>query len=336
LPVALNGLGIVQCCIGRLAAASASAGEGLELARQTGQENIACYQLALAARLAGLQARDDACQSLAVEALAVARDRGLRMQASMATWALGELDLARGRAEEALARLLAIERDPAIGHPGVWLYALPHTVEAAVRAGESAVARSGLDHFGRWAEACGSPWARPQLARLEALVAPDAGAEVHFEEALARHALGGGPLERARTQLLYGEWLRRQRRRVDARVQLRAALETLDSLDAVLWAARARNGLRASGETARKREPSTLDQLTAQELQVAQLVSQGTSNRDVAARLFLSPRTIDFHLRNVFRKLGVTSRHQLAPLLTGRDPAITPGDLAGATATGRP
>jgi DNA-binding NarL/FixJ family response regulator len=119
-------------------------------------------------------------------------------------------------------------------------------------------------------------------------------------------------------------------------VQLRAALEALESLEAELWAARARNGLRASGETARKREPSTLDQLTAQELQVAQLVAQGTSNREVAAQLFLSPRTIDFHLRNVFRKLGVTSRHQLAPLLTGQDPAITPGDLTGATAAGRP
>jgi DNA-binding CsgD family transcriptional regulator len=336
LPVALNGLGIMQCCIGRLVAASASAAEGLELACQTGQENIACYQLALAARLAGLQGRDDDCQKLALEALAVARDRGLRMQASMATWALGEVELARGRAEEALARLLAIDRDPAIAHPGVWLYALPHVVEAAVRTGASAVARSGLARFGRWADACGSPWARPQVARLEALVAPDAGAEVRFEDALERHALGGGPLERARTQLLYGEWLRRQRRRVDSRVQLRAALETLDSLDIDLWATRARNGLRASGETARKREPSTIDQLTAQELQVAQLVSHGTTNREVAAQLFLSPRTIDYHLRNVFRKLGLTSRHQLAPLFTGRDPAMTTGDLAGSMPTGRP
>jgi DNA-binding CsgD family transcriptional regulator len=340
LPVALNGLGIMQSLLGRLTAAAASATEGLALARQTGQENIACYQLALAARVAALQGRDDDCRALASEALASARARGLRMQAGMATWALAELDLGQGRPESALARLLTIAHDPAIAHPGVELYSLPHRLEAAVRAGEIGLATQALDRFGRWAEACGSSWGLPQLARMQALVAPDEGVEAQFEEALARHALGGGAFERARTQLAFGEWLRRQRRRVDARTQLRSALDSLDTAGAELWAHRARAELRASGESARKREPSTIDLLTSQELQVAELVATGATNREVATQLFLSPRTIDFHLRNVFRKLGVTSRHQLGGALTPeepeRDPATTTGDVAGSTRSGRP
>ena len=122
------------------------------------------------------------------------------------------------------------------------------------------------------------------------------------------------PFERARTQLAYGEHLRRQRRRVDARAHLRAALETFEDLKAGPWAERAAQELRASGETARKRDQGTDVDLTPTELQVAQLVQQGLSNRDVAAQLFVSPRTVDFHLRNVFAKTGVTSRGALTQL----------------------
>jgi DNA-binding NarL/FixJ family response regulator len=120
--------------------------------------------------------------------------------------------------------------------------------------------------------------------------------------------------DRARTELAYGEFLRRARRRVDARTHLRAALEIFEDLGAAPMAERARQELRASGETARRRDPSTASKLTPQELQVAALIRQGMSNREAAAQLFLSPRTIDFHLRNVFAKLGVTSRAELAVL----------------------
>ena len=132
--------------------------------------------------------------------------------------------------------------------------------------------------------------------------------------ALTHHADSVRPFERARTQLAYGEHLRRRRRRVDARVHLRAALETFEDLKAAPWAERAAQELRASGETARKRELDTEVELTPTELQVAQLVQQGLSNREVAAQLFVSPRTIDFHLRNVFAKTGVTSRGGLTQL----------------------
>jgi DNA-binding CsgD family transcriptional regulator len=125
------------------------------------------------------------------------------------------------------------------------------------------------------------------------------------------------PFDRARTELAYGEHLRRARRRIDAREQLRSALETFQDLQARPWAERASQELRASGETARKRDVSTTAALTPQELQVAQLVRQGMSNRDVASQLFVSPRTVDFHLRNVFAKTGVTSRVELAALALG-------------------
>ena len=137
-------------------------------------------------------------------------------------------------------------------------------------------------------------------------------AERLFTAALAMHERAGRPFERARTELAFGEFLRRQRRRAQARTHLRAALERFEALGSALWSERARGELRASGETARRRDPSTLDQLTAQEVHIAQLVAEGRTNRDVAGQLFLSPRTIDFHLRNVYRKLGIASRMELA------------------------
>jgi DNA-binding NarL/FixJ family response regulator len=133
-----------------------------------------------------------------------------------------------------------------------------------------------------------------------------------FRAALDHHARSRRPFERARTELSYGEYLRRARRRVDARLHLRAALDTFEDLRAAPWRKRALQELRASGERARQRDQHAHPQLTAQELQVARFVAQGLSNRDVAAQLFVSPRTIDFHLRNVFTKVGVSSRTQLA------------------------
>ena len=139
-------------------------------------------------------------------------------------------------------------------------------------------------------------------------------AEQHFLKSLAAHADSPRRPDCARTELAYGEWLRRNRRRVDARVHLRAALTTFEELGAAPLAERAAQELRASGESARRRDVSTATALTAQERQVAALVRQGLSNKDAAARLFVSPRTVDFHLRNVFSKLGVTSRGELAQL----------------------
>jgi DNA-binding CsgD family transcriptional regulator len=166
-------------------------------------------------------------------------------------------------------------------------------------------------------------WAPPRAASFHGLLAGGAEATEHFERAVEL-AADARPFDRARIYLLYGEHLRRERRRSDARVQLRAALDAFDALRAAPWSERAAAELRATGETARKRDPSTAADLTAKEIQIARLVVSGLSNKEVAAQLFLSPRTIDYHLRNVFTKLGLTSRTQLAHVPLGDDAAITP------------
>ena len=154
-------------------------------------------------------------------------------------------------------------------------------------------------------------------------------AEREFERALSLHAEADRAFDRARTALLYGEFLRRERRRIDARAQLRAALEVFEQLGAAAWAHRAHVELRASGESARKRDPSTIHELTPQELQIARFVAEGLSNKEVAAQLFLSPRTIEYHLRHVFTKLGITSRTQLARLPLGdAAPAAEPASAS--------
>ena len=158
----------------------------------------------------------------------------------------------------------------------------------------------------------GTPLALGLLARSRALLAGDAGAEPLYEEAIAHLQQCRARPQLARAHLVYGEWLRRQRRRRDARHQLRTAHEMFTATGAEAFAERARIELLATGERARQRTAATEIELTAQEAQIARLVSQGGSNRDIAAQLFLSPSTVDYHLRKVFRKTGVTSRTQLA------------------------
>jgi DNA-binding CsgD family transcriptional regulator len=191
-------------------------------------------------------------------------------------------------------------------------------LEAAVRAGQMEAAQLWIEDLAGFGEATGQDWAAAAAAHGRALLADGAEAEAHFEQALKLHADSSRVFDRARTQLAYGEYLRRARRRVDAREHLRAALATFEDLQAQPWAERASQELRASGETVRRRDASTpVVELTPTELQVAQLVRQGMSNREVASQLFVSPRTVDFHLRNVFSKTGVTSRMELAQLALG-------------------
>jgi DNA-binding CsgD family transcriptional regulator len=148
-------------------------------------------------------------------------------------------------------------------------------------------------------------------ARCRALITKGEEAERHFQAALATDGLGKRPFPLARTELAYGQWLRRARRRADARTYLRHALELFERLGAIPWAELARTELQASGETARKRDPSTLDQLTRQERQVASLASQGLTNQQIADRLFLSRHTVGYHLHKVFAKQGIASRAEL-------------------------
>ena len=189
---------------------------------------------------------------------------------------------------------------------------------AAVQASDAARARAWTEEMDRFATASALPWAQAVACYGHALLAQTAEeATTLFESSLRHHETAGRPYDAACAQLAYGEHLRRAGRRVDARGHLKQALDTFRDLAAEPLAERAAAELRASGETARKRDPSTLVQLTPTELRIAQLVSEGMSNKEVAEACWISPRTVAFHLRNVFTKTGVTSRGELAHLSLG-------------------
>ncbi|MCP2279690.1 regulatory protein, luxR family [Nocardia amikacinitolerans] len=188
---------------------------------------------------------------------------------------------------------------------------LPDLVEAAVRTNDAGTAEQALKRLAERAGASETPWAMGVLARSRALLADDFAAEELYLEALS--LLERTPLttEVARTRLLYGEWLRRRRRRRDARHQLHTAHELFLDMGATAFAERARTELAGAGERARERTPSSSYDLTPRELQVAHLAATGITNQQIAAELYLSTATVEYHLRKIFRKLGITSRRQL-------------------------
>jgi DNA-binding CsgD family transcriptional regulator len=181
-----------------------------------------------------------------------------------------------------------------------------------------------LDRLEAEARAVDRRWALAAVARCRGFLAPPAEIDEHFAAAFAAERdAGWSRFQGARTQLLYGERLRRARRRLDARTQLRAAIETFDELGAAQWSDRARAELLATGETIPRRDPTAPEKLTPQELQIALQVAEGRSNREAAEALFLSPKTVEFHLTRVYRKLDVNSRAELIRLLM-RDTAVAP------------
>jgi DNA-binding CsgD family transcriptional regulator len=184
-------------------------------------------------------------------------------------------------------------------------------VEAAARSDARAVATDALRHSEGRARA-GTDWALGAWARSAALLSDSAAAETLYREAIERFDRGRVAVHLPRAQLVYGEWLRRENRRVEAREQLRAAHETFSGIGAEAFAERARRELLASGQTARRRTDDTRDILTPQEAQIARLAQDGLSNPEIGAQLFISPRTVQYHLRKVFRKLEITSRNQLS------------------------
>ncbi|HXV35241.1 MAG TPA: AAA family ATPase [Gaiellaceae bacterium] len=312
-------LAITELWAGRWASGSANAREGVQLAREIGQHDLVAQQLVLLALIAALRGSEDECRSLAAESRELASARRLGIVLELAHWALALLELGLGRPEEALRRCREISSTLVV------FWGALDRIEAALRAGEPETARTWLDVLEPWAESSESAWARAVALHCRALLSDDEGeSERLFLAALEAHVEASRPFEHARTELAYGEFLRRVRRRVEARDHLRAALDGFETLGATLWAERARVELRASGQTARKRDPSTRNTLTEQELQIARFVAEGRTNREVAAQLFLSPRTIDFHLRNVYRKLGITSRTALARLDLDSESQSTP------------
>jgi DNA-binding CsgD family transcriptional regulator len=290
-----------------------AASEAAHLVRELGTTNLELLTDSALALIFAFQGRDEEARQLGERVLRLATAKGLRLRASSAVAALAAADVAQGRWSEAYERLHALLESGFGALDPVVMRTLPDKIEAAVRAGRTEDARAALSLFEEQVAYSRESSAPPRLAASQALLAAGTDASTHFEDAL-RLGTAAYPLDLARIHLLYGEHLRRSRRRTTSRVHFRAALDGFERLGAEPWAERARSELRASGETARKRDPSTIGQLTPQELQVARFVAEGLSNKEVAAQLFLSPRTIDAHLRNVFSKLGVTSRTQLARL----------------------
>lgn len=306
---------------GRYALAEATADEGRRLGQETGQPNVACLHQAALVELAALRGRAEEARELAVSTLAQATANRLAGAAVVTRRGLAELALAEGAFEMALEQVDALRTQRLVGHRGMALYALTDTVEAVVRAGRDD-RRESMGTDLALAEAVASPEAKAAVARSRALLSGGEEANRHFAQAIHLYGGAGIPLEQARTELLFGEFLRRERRRVEARPHLRIAVEMFERLGTPLWAERARTELRATGQTARRRDPSTLDQLTPHELRIVHAVAQGMTNRDIASQLFISPRTVDYHLRNVFGKLEISSRAKLMRLALAGDGAL--------------
>ena len=310
---ALPRLALAEILTGRWSAAEVSADEAARLSRETSQPGLSAVSFAWLVVLAALTGDETRFQVLVTktEALADAQALGVfdaQVRDSL-HWARGLRELTAGNPESAVTWFSAMS------HPAVaGMAAALDRIEAAIQSGRRDEALEWLGRLDAFATHTGIASEQARVAHCRAMLAEGETARSLFEEALTLHGRSRRAFERARTELAYGEFLRRGRRRVDARTHLQAALDRFEQLNARPWAERARLELRAAGRTARKRDPSTALQLTPQEVQVARFVARGLHSREVAAQLFLSTRTVDFHLRNVFTKLGISSRTELARL----------------------
>ncbi len=314
-------LALLELRTGRLAPAVAGASEALSLAEQTGNEYIEACNLTTLACVDAIRGNEADCRRRAERAVLLARALGDELVQAEARAALGGLALGAGRPEEAtrqLQPLAELARRNAVGEPGVLPYG-PDLFEAYLRVGDLDGAERTLGELRERAEATDRKWALAAAERCSGLVASDDQIDARFGAAVDLHQGSGfSPFERARTELCYAERLRRAGRRVDARVQLRSALEVFDDFGARRWLERAEAELRATGETWRKRDPTAEEQLTPQELQIALQVAEGKTNREVGGALFLSPKTIEFHLTRTYRKLDIHSRAELIRLFAGQ------------------
>ncbi|MFC5144601.1 helix-turn-helix transcriptional regulator [Streptomyces aureoversilis] len=320
LPVVLENAATAERMNSNYALSTALSQEGLALAREAGLDNSAAAHLANLAVCAAVRGHEDDCRTYAHQALAIAIPHRLGLRAGIATYALGLLDLGLGRHDRAHERLTALTTaGPGAGHPVVAWGSTADRVEAAAAAGDHAAARTATAFLERWSAHATSPRAQATLARCKALTTDDNAATALLQQALELLNTGDDhdatAYDRARTALLLGERLRRDRRANEARPHLRDAAETFHRLGATPWEQRAQGELRAAGESPEPARPALLQTLTPQELRIARLVAEGVSNKDVATRLFLSPRTVEYHLYKVYPKLGITSRTELARLL---------------------
>ncbi|HWW67864.1 MAG TPA: LuxR C-terminal-related transcriptional regulator [Solirubrobacterales bacterium] len=309
LPLTLSTRAGVELYAGNLADASSLIAEANAITDATDGRNVPYAPLAYAVFRGREPDASRLIQTTTDDFLA----RGEGMGLTLAQWATAYLHNGLARYDSALAAAEQAAEDPR----ELWFspWTMVELVEAAVRTGNTERAARALEVLRETTQASGTPWARGLEARAAALLADRQAAEVLYCEAIEHLAPTRLRVDLARTHLLYGEWLRRERRRTDARAELKTAHDLFSEFGMEAYAERARVELGATGARARKRTVETRDDLTPQEAQISRLVAQGHTNREIAAQLFISPNTVEYHLRKVFRKLDVKSRTQLASRL---------------------
>ena len=324
LPVGLAFLAVSNWLTGRFGAAAALWAEMRELLAETNLPRI----LGIDSRGHGLlleyRGRLTEARAAGIAQVHESTARGQRAVVDVGRYIVAVADLFGGDFKAAASTALSvIDDDPAFTSEA----SLPEMIEAAVRAGDRQAAATAYETLSQRTLAAGTPWALGVRARSQALLDEDGHAEDAYLESLSQLARCRVTIELARTHLLYGQWLRRAKRRRDARQELRTAQDMFVAMGAERLAELAGSELRATGERARARTPETTYDLTPQEAHIAGLAAGGASNNEIAAQLFLSPSTVDYHLRKVYRKLNVTSRAQLAwSLGPGSTGSGGPGD----------
>ena len=320
LPAALTDRMVVELSSGRFGVATSLAAEADVVVEATGNQ----LDQRTSIMLANWRGRDAEALALIEAREQEVLRRGEGHWLVVNEWGGAQRYNGLGRYEDALAEAERAAADPRGLAQSIWV--LAELIEAAVRSGQMERARGALAELARFAHAADTDWALGTHSRGAAMLAEGATAERLYREAIERlsriHMRGSHTL--ARAHLLYGEWLRREHRRVDAREQLRVAHTMLADMGADAFAERARRELQATGETVRKRTVDTLDDLTPQEAQVARLAADGQTNPEIGAQLFLSPRTIEWHLSKVFGKLGISSRKELRSALSDIGANVVP------------
>jgi DNA-binding CsgD family transcriptional regulator len=312
LPIALSTRAAVHLLAGEFAAAASLAAEIESVTEATGS-SIAPYGALTLAALRGQQAEASALIEAGKKDV---ERRGEGAGLSFVLWATAVLCNGLGRYHEALAAAQQASKDSRVHWFTNW--ALAELIEAATRSGTPRQAADALQQLSQTTGAAGTDWALGVEARSQALVREGEVAETFYREAVDRLARTPLRVELGRAHLLYGEWLRRQNRRVDAREQLRTARQLFAGMGADGFAERAARELRATGERVRQRTIDPSARLTARETQIAQLARDGLSNPAIATQLFMSPRTVEYHLHKVFTKLAISSRNQLQGVLASQ------------------
>jgi DNA-binding CsgD family transcriptional regulator len=313
LPYPLSGRALVDLELGRWPAALAWAEEAVELSREMAGPGMLASSLAALAQVEAAMGRPQATRAHAEESLAICKQLNAWAVEPEPVLALASLALSLGEHEAAVNvwRQTTVDIREWVLEPG-WEHLDDVMIEASVRAGRHAQAERELEDLEAKARRTGRTWAHAVAARCRGLLAPAAEIDAHFTRALQWHERAPLPFARARTELCYGERLRRARRRVDAREQLARASATFHALGATIWAERAERELAAAGYSRQSpAEQSPWAQLTAAETRVARVILEGATYDEAASALFVSPRTIETHLRQIYRKVGVRSRSEM-------------------------